>query len=98
MPRSQQTFTPDVQPPRLRHSVMELGRVMVEMGSAVLLRPLLKTLPQGDGHTILTIPGFMGADGSTAQLRRFLISRGYRAIPWGLGRNAAEVRSRKDSF
>jgi len=78
---------------------MELGRVMVEMGSTSLLRPLLKTLPRGDGHTILTIPGFMGADGSTARLRRFLNSRGYRAIPWGLGRNASEVRSRNlDDF
>lgn len=93
MPRSYQSFTPDVRPPRLRHSVMELGRVMVEMGSAALLGPLLRTLPRGDGHTIMTIPGFMGADGSTLQLRRFLNSLGYHAIPWGLGRNAADVRS-----
>jgi len=78
---------------------MELGRVMVEMGSAALLRPLLTQLPRGDGHTILTIPGFMGADGSTAQLRRFLNRCGYRAIPWGLGRNGSEVRSRNlDDF
>lgn len=72
---------------------MELGRVVLEMSSAALLGPLLKTLPRGDGHTIMTIPGFMGADGSTAQLRKFLNDRGYRAIPWGLGRNASEVRS-----
>jgi dienelactone hydrolase len=94
MPRSYQSFTPDVRPPLLRHSVMEFGRVMLEIGSAALLSPLLKTLPQGDGHTIMTIPGFMGADGSTSQLRKFLNNRGYHAIPWGLGRNAAEVRSR----
>jgi len=73
---------------------MELGRVVMEMGSTALLRPLLKTLPRGDGHTIMTIPGFMGADGSTARLRRFLNSCGYRAIPWGLGRNGSDVRSR----
>jgi pimeloyl-ACP methyl ester carboxylesterase len=93
MKRSQQHFTPDVRPPRLRHSAMEFGRVVLEIGSTALLGPLLKTLPQGDGHTIMTIPGFMGADGSTAQLRKFLNNRGYHAIPWGLGRNAAEVRS-----
>jgi pimeloyl-ACP methyl ester carboxylesterase len=93
MTRSQQRFAPDVCPPQLRHSVMEFGRVVLEMGSTALLGPLLKTLPRGDGHTIMTIPGFMGADGSTAQLRKFLNNRGYRAIPWGLGRNAAEVRS-----
>ena len=72
---------------------MELGRVVLEIGSTALLGPVLKTLPRGDGHTIMTIPGFMGADGSTSRLRKFLNSRGYRAIPWGLGRNASEARS-----
>jgi dienelactone hydrolase len=93
MPRLYQSFTPDVRPPKLRHSVMEFGRVVLEMSSAALLSPLLKKLPRGDGHTIMTIPGFMGADGSTSQLRKFLNHRGYHAIPWGLGRNAADVRS-----
>jgi dienelactone hydrolase len=93
MTKSQDRFTTDVRPPRLRHSVMEFSRVMLEFGSTALLSPLLKTLPQGDGHTIMTIPGFMGADGSTSQLRKFLNNRGYHAIPWGLGRNGAEVRS-----
>lgn len=88
-----QSFTPDLRPPKLRHSVMELGRVVLEIGSAALLGPVLKTLPEGDGHTIMTIPGFMGADGSTSQLRRFLNNRGYNAIPWPLGRNASEARS-----
>jgi len=86
-------FEPDLRPPKLGHSVMELGRVVLEMGSTALLGPLMRTLPMGDGHTIMTIPGFMGADGSTSQLRRFLNHRGYNAIPWGLGRNASEVRS-----
>ena len=86
-------FEPDLRPPKLRHSIMELGRVVMEIGSTALLGPVLNTLPRGDGHTIMTIPGFMGADGSTSQLRRFLKRRGYNAIPWGLGRNAAEVRS-----
>ena len=53
--------------------------------------PWFVELPQGDGHTIMTIPGFMGADGSTSRLRKFLNDRGYQAIPWGLGRNAAEA-------
>ena len=92
-------FTADLRPPRLSHSVMELGRVILEMGSTALLGPILKTLPAGDGHTIMTIPGFMGADGSTSQLRKFLNHRGYNAIPWGLGRNASEVRSQNiDDF
>tara|TARA_R110002110_G_scaffold415561_2_gene650970 strand:- start:204761 stop:205528 length:768 start_codon:yes stop_codon:yes gene_type:complete len=72
--------------------VLEFSRVLFEMGSTFALGPVLRTLPKGDGHTIMTVPGFMGADGSTAQLRRFLNQRGYHAIPWGLGRNAASVR------
>ena len=86
------TRTRDVSPPRLRHSVMEFGRVILEMGSSAMLAPVLNRLPRGDGHTIMTVPGFMGADGSTANLRKFLKKRGYNAIPWGLGRNASEVR------
>jgi pimeloyl-ACP methyl ester carboxylesterase len=79
--------------------MLEFSRVLMEMSSTAMLGPLLRTLPRGDGHSIMTIPGFMGADGSTAQLRKFLTKRGYRAIPWGLGRNAADVRSQEiDDF
>lgn len=73
--------------------MLEFSRVVLEMSSTALLGPLLKSLPRGDGHTIMTLPGFMGADGSTSQLRNFLNKRGYRAIPWGLGRNGADARS-----
>lgn len=86
-------FQADFRPPPLRHSITELGRVFLEMGSSAMLGPVFKRLPAGDGHSIMTIPGFMGADGSTAQLRRFLKKRGYNPIPWGEGRNAAEVSS-----
>ena len=91
MARSNPGVTP--RPPQLRHSLMEFSRVALEIGSTALLSPLLKTLPKGDGHTIMTLPGFMGADGSTSRLRKFLNNRGYHAIPWGLGRNVTDVRS-----
>jgi pimeloyl-ACP methyl ester carboxylesterase len=93
MARASDTRLRDLRPPRLRHSVMEFGRVLLEIGSSAMLAPVLRTLPQGDGHTVMTIPGFMGADGSTSRLRKFLKGRGYNAIPWGLGRNASEVRA-----
>tara|TARA_R110000823_G_scaffold144958_7_gene275119 strand:- start:5265 stop:6092 length:828 start_codon:yes stop_codon:yes gene_type:complete len=94
MTQTESQVAPDLRPPRLHHSVLEFSRVFLEMGWGAALGPLLKSLPRGDGHTIMTIPGFMGADGSTSRLRKFLRQRGYNAIPWGLGRNAAEVRSR----
>lgn len=92
MPASPYSPMPDLRPPKLRHSASEFGRVILEMGSTAMLGPVLRRLPRGDGHTIMTIPGFMGADGSTSRLRKFLKGRGYHAIPWGLGRNASEVR------
>jgi len=92
-------FRADLRPPRLRHSVAEFGRVIAEIGSTAMLQPILNRLPNGDGHTIITIPGFMGADGSTSQLRRFLVKRGYNAIPWSKGRNAADKQpSSLDAF
>jgi hypothetical protein len=90
MAATSHAFTADLRPPKLSHSAMELGRVFLEMGSSAMLAPLFKTLPRGDGHSIMTIPGFMGADGSTFQLRKFLKRRGYNAIPWGLGRNKSD--------
>ncbi|MDX1734477.1 MAG: alpha/beta hydrolase [Halioglobus sp.] len=87
-------------PPPLRYSMLELARVFVEIGSSAVFSPaLVRTLPKGDGHSIMTLPGFMGADGSTSQLRKLLNRCGYRAVPWGLGRNASEVRSQNiDDF
>ncbi len=99
MEATRSAFTPNLRPPLLRHSVMEMGRVVFEMGSTAMFAPILRSLPAGDGHTIMTIPGFMGADGSTSALRKFLTNLGYNAVPWGLGRNASEVRSQNlDDF
>lgn len=81
------------QPPLIRHSVTEVGRVFLEMGSSALLRPLLRRLPRGDGHSIIVLPGFMAADASTAGLRRFLNEQGYHALPWGLGRHGGGDRA-----
>ena len=86
-------FVADIRPPKLRHSISELGRVALEAGTSALCKAVFKTLPEGDGHTVMTLPGFMGADGSTAMLRSFLNDRGYNAVPWGLGRNASEARA-----
>lgn len=81
-------------PPLIRHSVSELGRVFLEMGGSVLLQPLSRLLPRGDGHSVVVLPGFMASDSSTAGLRRFLTQRGYHALPWGLGRHGAGERAR----
>jgi pimeloyl-ACP methyl ester carboxylesterase len=48
---------------------------------------LLASVPSGDGHAVLVIPGFLGTDDSTWILRRYLRGIGHRAEPWKLGRN-----------
>ncbi|MEH6585104.1 MAG: alpha/beta hydrolase [Halioglobus sp.] len=93
MPTVASHFVADIRPPKLRHSISELGRVALEAGTSLLCKGLFKTLPEGDGHTVMTIPGFMGADGSTSMLRKFLNERGYNAVPWGMGRNASDARA-----
>ena len=50
---------------------------------------LLAAAPRGDGHTVLTLPGFTASDLSTLGLRLFLNRLGYNALPWKLGRNNA---------
>ena len=54
---------------------------------AMAAAPLLALSPRGDGHVVLVIPGLGGNDASTAPLRWFLNSLGYRSHGWGLGRN-----------
>lgn len=80
------------QKPAIGFRVLELARPFWEAGSLLPLGPLLARLPRGDGHSVMTLPGFLGADGVMAPLRRYLRQLGYRALPWGLGRNFA-VRS-----
>jgi len=49
--------------------------------------PFLLQAPQGDGHPVLLLPGFMGSEGSLIGLELFLGNRGYAVQTWGLGRN-----------
>jgi pimeloyl-ACP methyl ester carboxylesterase len=57
-----------------------------------LAGPLLASVPRGDGHPVLVLPGLGGGDWSTAPLRWFLDRLGYRTHGWGLGRNTGRSR------
>ncbi|MGB7373127.1 esterase/lipase family protein [Pontixanthobacter sp.] len=74
-------------PPSRFHTLTEPGRAMAEYASFVALRPAMSHLPQGDGHGVLVLPGFMATDRSTAPMRRLLSSLGYETAGWDLGRN-----------
>jgi pimeloyl-ACP methyl ester carboxylesterase len=73
--------------PSLGLYLSDIPRAMVEYGALVTTLPLHRTLPTGDGHPVLVLPGLLAADGSTWTLRRILRRLGYRAHGWGLGRN-----------
>ena len=74
-------------PPSRLLTLAEPGRALGELASFYALRPLLRSLPSGDGHGVLVLPGFMASDTSTAPLRSLLGDLGYRSAGWGLGRN-----------
>ena len=72
--------------PSLLSSMLE-ARALFEIASLPYALPMLMHAPRGDGHPVLLLPGFMGAEGSLMALELFLSNRGYAVQTWGLGRN-----------
>jgi pimeloyl-ACP methyl ester carboxylesterase len=75
------------EPPHLFFAFAELPRALLEFASLIPAHPLLKKAPPGDGHPVITLPGFRGNDTSMNVLRRYLEHWGYDPHPWGLGTN-----------
>ncbi len=70
------------------HLLLLESRVWQELGWLALRgRALTNTLPRGDGHPVLIVPGFGAGDLATLPLRRILTRLGYRVHGWGLGTN-----------
>ncbi len=53
---------------------------------------LLKNLAPGDGHPVMTLPGFLATDRSTRVLRRYIYHWGYDSFRWRQGRNLGPNR------
>ncbi len=68
-------------------AAVEAPRVAGELLQLALSLPALGLLRRGDGHPVLVMPGFLASDASTSLVRGYLNGLGYRALPWGLGRN-----------
>ena len=62
-------------------------RGVFEFNASLMFAPLLMRAPKGDGHPVLTLPGFLASDLSMAPMRRYLKELGYNAHAWNLGRN-----------
>ena len=65
-----------------------------EASTLLPARNLLKDLPRGDGHAVMTLPGFMATDRSMKTMRGFLRNWGYAARRWRMGRNLGLSRER----
>ncbi len=84
---------PDARPPSTLMMLAE-GRAVLELASFYALRPMLRTLPMGDGHPVLVLPGFMASNSSTKPMRQLLTDLGYDVHGWELGRNVRIDSSR----
>src|SRR5450432_4490577 len=70
-------------------------RSLFEFNTSLLLSPLLMRAPRGDGHPVLTLPGFLAGDLSMAPMRRYLKELGYDTYAWKMGRNLGGVSSKR---
>jgi pimeloyl-ACP methyl ester carboxylesterase len=70
-----------------RLMLAEGPRAISEIAALIPTAPFLYQAPRGDGHPVLVLPGLGASDGSTAVLRGFLSSLGYRSHTWNLGIN-----------
>jgi pimeloyl-ACP methyl ester carboxylesterase len=74
--------------PLLVDTLSDLGRSGFETARLALrLRGLVAEAPRGDGHLVLTLPGYGGGDASMSLLRLFLRRIGYAPVALGLGVN-----------
>ena len=75
-------------PPSLLNALTEIPRTLLDIGALCLSAPFLATMPRGDGHPVMVLPGFMASDQSTAVLRGYLKQLGYESMGWELGQNS----------
>jgi len=87
---SEPQATGRLRPPALSLLLAEV-RGIFEFNASLMLSPLLMGAPRGDGHPVLTLPGFLASDLSMAPMRRYLKELGYDAHAWNNGRNIGGV-------
>lgn len=73
--------------PPLVDLLLEAPRAVRDLQRLTVLAPWLRLAPEGDGHPVLVVPGFLADDWSTAPMRAFLRWLGYPAYRWRLGQN-----------
>ncbi len=73
---------------KLFNALTEVPRGIVEWGSLqAMWRTIKEKTPEGDGHPVLILPGFMTTDTYTSPLRNCLAEKGYKIYTWDGGLN-----------
>jgi pimeloyl-ACP methyl ester carboxylesterase len=88
---------PRLRPPSLLLMLAE-ARSLFELNSSLMLSPVLLQAPKGDGHPVLTLPGFLASDLSMVPMRRYLTMLGYDTRAWNMGRNLGGVASKRGAL
>jgi pimeloyl-ACP methyl ester carboxylesterase len=83
-------------PPNVVYAFAELPRAVFEMLSLLPAHALVSRAPRGDGHPVITLPGYRANDSSMHIMRRYLERWGYDPHPWGLGTNFGVGNDRVD--
>ena len=78
---------PAVPPPHALLALTEAHRAAAEILTLAVTRKFVDKAPRGDGHPVMVLPGFLGADGYNAAFRRYLTGLDYAVHGWGQGRN-----------
>lgn len=78
---------PNPAPPKLTWAVAELPRALLELCALLPGHFVLRNAPRGDGHPVLTVPGYQANDNSMRFLRSYLSRWGYDPRTWELGPN-----------
>jgi hypothetical protein len=68
-------------------SLVELPRALSEASTLIPAKRLLQGLPAGDGHAVMTLPGFLASGSSMRTMRNYLRNWSYDARSWKCGRN-----------
>jgi pimeloyl-ACP methyl ester carboxylesterase len=79
-----------LRPPGLGLLLAEM-RGIFEFNATLMMSPFLMRASRGDGHPVLTLPGFLASDLSMAPMRRYLTELGYEPHAWRMGRNVGGV-------
>ncbi len=85
-------MTTRVDAPSLLWTLLEAPRALTEASTLIPARKLLRDLPPGDGHPVISLPGYLASDRSTRVLRKYIYEWGYDSFRWRMGRNLGPSR------